>query len=102
MSIHAKPTLAGPSHIGIENRDAFHDAAVEAIDAMNGDGGVLVLDLANTEYIDTAGLGTMAMVHRRATEVGLEIQLVNANDEVINSLALARLDELFNVAESSD
>ena len=97
MSTNAKTILAAPEQLDIENREDFQAAAVEVVEALKDTGGTLVLDLPDTEFIDTAGLGTMANIHRMAVEADLKVALLNANAEVIGSLELARLDELFEL-----
>ena len=95
MSTNAETKLEAPPKVDIENREEFQAAATEVIDALKGASGTLVLDLAATEFVDTAGLGAIATVHQMALEAGLEVSLLNANAEVIGALELARLDDLF-------
>ena len=96
MTAETKRIVEAPHHVGIENRDEFSDAVHQAIGELPP-GAALVMDFAGTEFVDTAGLSTLASLHTRATEAHLTIQLANLNDEIRASLALARLDELFEI-----
>jgi len=86
-----------PDQVGIENREEIRQAAEERLAAMPEGEGVLILDLSGTEYIDTAGLGLLAMVHRLAAERHHVVRLRNPNEEIRFSLVLARLDDLFEL-----
>ncbi len=87
--------LAAPSTLGIETRTDFRKAAVDLLEALPEGAGRLVVDLSGTVRVDSAGLGVLMLVQRRATERGLTVVLRNVTDELRFLLVLTKLDDLF-------
>lgn len=96
MTADTKRIVQAPHHVDVENREEFGQTVAGIIDGMPA-GGALVLDFGGTEFVDTAGLSTLATIHTWATDAQLSVELTNLNEEVCASLALARLDELFEI-----
>lgn len=96
MTAETKRIVEAPHHVDIESRDEFGDRVAAVISSMPP-GGALVVDFAGTEFVDTAGLSTLATIHVRATDAQLSVQLINVNEEICVSLELARLHELFEI-----
>jgi anti-anti-sigma regulatory factor len=59
------------------------------------------VDLSGTDRVDSAGLGALMLVQRRAAERRQLITLRNASEEVRFLLVLTKLLDLFQVEEVS-
>lgn len=55
------------------------------------------LDLSNTTYIDSSGVGWLLNCHKRLREGGGKLSLVSPHPLVINVLRILKLDELFTI-----
>jgi anti-anti-sigma factor len=59
--------------------------------------GRLVIDLGATRKVDSAGLGALMLIQRRAAERRQAVVLRNASDELRYLLVLTKLDDLFDL-----
>lgn len=94
----AQPTtrhLKAPERLGLDTRVEFRKAAVQILEQMPEGVGELVIDLKPTRHVDSAGLGALMLIQRRAAERRLLVVLRNPNDEIRFLLALTKLAELF-------
>lgn len=57
----------------------------------------VVVDLAASGYVDSAGLGTLVLLARRARAVGGELRVANANQDVRALIVLTKLDTVFGL-----
>jgi anti-anti-sigma factor len=87
----------GPAHLGLETRASFREAAMGLLEQLPEDGGRLVIDLRGTRTVDSAGLGVLMLVQRRAAERKQVVVLRRPNDELRFLLVLTKLDDLFEV-----
>jgi anti-sigma B factor antagonist len=62
----------------------------------------VVVDLSRTEYVDSAGLGTLVLLNKEARAAGACLVLAGLSDHVRDLLRLVRLDEVFTIAASVD
>lgn len=53
---------------GSRDRGSFRDAAVELLEGLPEQDGTLLIDFARTRRIDSAGLGALMLIQRRASE----------------------------------
>jgi HptB-dependent secretion and biofilm anti anti-sigma factor len=60
-------------------------------------GGGLVIDMKGLEYMDSAGLGMLLLLHKKAQEKGAGVAIRNPEGEVRKILELARFDILFAI-----
>jgi anti-anti-sigma factor len=60
-------------------------------------GGDVVLDMANVESIDAAGLGMLTAVHLRCERAGHRLVLRNCPREIRRVLAVTRLSRILHV-----
>jgi anti-anti-sigma factor len=98
MSVQpSERVLAAPEELGLESRTAFRRAAVELLDQLPPGEGRLVIDLSATRQVDSAGLGALMLIQRRAAERRLTVCLRNANEELRFLLVLTKLDDLFEL-----
>jgi anti-anti-sigma factor len=89
--------LVAPEHLGLQSRTDFRQQAVTILDRLPEGSGRLVIDLGATRQVDSAGLGALMLIQRRAAERGQSVVLRSANEELRFLLVLTRLDDLFEL-----
>jgi anti-anti-sigma factor len=89
--------LVAPEHLGLESRSSFRQSAVGLLDQLPERTGRLVIDLRGTRSVDSAGLGALMLIQRRASERRQVVVLRRPNDELRFLLVLTKLDDLFEV-----
>ena len=87
--------LATPEELGLDTRAEFRRVASVIVDQLPEGSGQLVLDLGKTRRVDSAGLGALMLVQRRAAERRVTVRLRDVSDEVRFLLVLTKLDDLF-------
>ena len=93
---NARVVLA-PEVLGLESRGTFRDAAVDTLEALPDREGVLLIDFSGTRRIDSAGLGALMLIQRRASERQQRVVLRHLRDEFRFLLVLTKLDDLFEI-----
>ena len=61
---------------------------------------ILALDLANVNYMDSAGLGVLTSAAYRARERGGEVRLHQPQPRVYAVLRTTRLDKIFDIVDT--
>lgn len=89
--------LAAPERLDLESRTALRRAAGEVLDLLAEGTGRLVIDLSGTRSIDSAGLGALMLIQRKAAERRQVVCLRGANEELRFLLVLTKLDDLFEL-----
>jgi anti-anti-sigma regulatory factor len=89
--------VTAPPTLGLETRTAFRDEAVRLLDELPENGGTLAIDLARTTKVDSAGLGALMLIQRRAAELKHRVVLKNLKDEFRFLLVLTKMDDLFEI-----
>ena len=89
--------LFAPERLGLETRVEFRAAAVEQLDRLPDETGVLIIELSRTRHVDSAGLGVLMLVQRRAAERRQTVVLRQPSDELRFLLAITKLAELFRI-----
>jgi ABC-type transporter Mla MlaB component len=89
--------LTAPDSLGLETRNDFRAAAVTLLEEMPEGLGRLVVDLGSTSRVDSAGLGALMLVQRRAMERRQVVSLEHASDEIRWLLVLTKLVDLFEM-----
>src|SRR3989442_12380640 len=92
--------LAAPEELGLDSRTVFRRAATELLEQLAEGAGRLVIDLAGTRQIDSAGLGALMLIQRKAAERRLTGCLRGANEERRFLLVLTNLDDRFGLEGS--
>ena len=59
---------------------------------------LLIIDLADMPYIDSAGIGCLVGAHVSRENSGRKMVLVGANDRLLTSLKVTKVDNLFSFA----
>ena len=79
-----------------------HELKQKVLDAVaDGERKVLV-DFAETGYIDSSGLGVLVSLSKRLREEGGELRLSGLNDDLRMLFELTKLDTLFTITDSAD
>jgi len=89
--------LLAPESLGLDTRLSFRQAAVSALEEMPEGESRLVIDLSGTRHVDSAGLGALMLVQRRAGERRQRVALRSASEELRFLLMLTKLDDLFEL-----
>lgn len=88
--------ISAPDVLDLERRAAFRRTVEDAL-ARLPEGGTLIVDLARTRAVDSAGLGALVVIQRRAAARQQTVRLVNVTDELRSLLTLSRLADLFDM-----
>ncbi len=87
--------IEGPTQFIIDNRADVR----QRVRAQLEQGRLTVIvDLSRTEYVDSAGLGTLVLLNKEARAAGGCLVLAGLSDHVRDLLRLVRLDEVFTIA----
>jgi len=89
--------LSAPDTLGLETRVEIRKAAIQLLEQMPEGTGRLVIDLRHTRHIDSAGLGALMLIQRRAAERRQDVVLRNPSEEIRFLLTLTKLYDLFQV-----
>ena len=89
--------LTAPASLGLDTRASFRQAAVSALEEMPEGESRLVIDLSATHHVDSAGLGALMLVQRRAGERRQRVALRSASEELRFLLMLTKLEDLFEL-----
>ena len=89
--------LAAPEELGLDSRTAFRRAASELLAQLVEGQGRLIIDMSGTSQVDSAGLGALMLIQRKAAERRLTVCLRGANEELRFLLVLTKLDDLFDL-----
>lgn len=63
---------------------------------------LLIVDVADVPYIDSAGIGCLVGAHVSREHSGRKLVLVGASDRLINMLKATKVDQLFTFAATVD
>jgi anti-anti-sigma factor len=85
------PVVTAPEEIDITNAAGLRAALLEA--AAHGSG-TLVVDMAQTQFCDSAGLNVLVRAHQRAQADGGELLLVICTAAVLRIFAVTGIDHL--------
>jgi anti-anti-sigma factor len=89
--------MAAPETLGLDTRVEVRKAAIRLLEEMPEGVGRLVIDLARTRQVDSAGLGALMLIQRRAAERRQVVVLRSASEEIRFLLMLTKLDDLFQL-----
>ena len=85
------PVVTAPEEIDITNATGLRAALLEA--AAHGSR-TLVVDMAQTQFCDSAGLNVLVRAHKRAQAEGRELLLVICTAAVLRIFAVTGIDHL--------
>ena len=93
--------LAAPERLDLEQAEAFRSAAVALLDSLGEAPGRLVVDLAATQRIDSAGLRALILVRRRAAQEDTPVCLRGVSEATRDVLTLAKMEHLFEIEDGA-
>ncbi len=95
--------IIAPAQLGAQTRAVFRDEALAALARLDDDvpGGRLVIDMSQTQRVDSAGLGTLVMLQLRAAERKHSVELAHASEEIRFLLLMTRLEDRFVIRRDS-
>ena len=94
--------LSAPDTLGLESRVEIRKAATQLLEDMPEGAGRLVIDLGRTRHVDSAGLGALMLIQRRAAERRQVVVLRNPSEEIRFLLVLTKLYDLFQIELGDD
>jgi anti-anti-sigma factor len=86
-----------PKRFDYSSSVEFNSAFVAALNKGTGDIHVVVLDAAQLEYIDSAGIGLLVMAHKKAQTAQIKISMINTKPSPREILLLANLQKLIEI-----
>jgi anti-sigma B factor antagonist len=86
-----------PEEIDISNSEQVRE---ELLSLLNRGPAVLIVDMAETTFCDSAGVNALVRAHKRATANGAEIRLVVTSPGVKRVLGITGVDRLIPVHPS--
>lgn len=97
MSVHSRRqgetvTVSVEGQLIAGNRQQLRDAVMAAVDA---GARRVIIDFADTGYIDSAGLGALVSLSKKVREATGSLRLTNLNEDLRTLFELTRLDTLF-------
>ncbi len=93
----AERGMTAPETLGLDTRVEIRKTAIKLLEEMPEGVGRLVIDLARTRHVDSAGLGALMLIQRRAAERRQVVVLRNVSEEIRFLLVLTKLDDLFQL-----
>jgi anti-sigma B factor antagonist len=93
--------MVAPETLGLDTRVEIRKTAVRLLEEMPEGLGRLVIDLARTRHVDSAGLGALMLIQRRAAERRQVVVIRNASEEIRFLLVLTKLDDLFQLESAA-
>ena len=89
--------VTAPMHLGAQSRASFRDESLAALNQLDdaAPGGRLVIDMSETQRLDSAGLGTLVMLQLRAAERKHSVVLKGASEEIRFLLLMTKLEDRF-------
>lgn len=91
--------VEAPPRLNVHTRNAFRSVLNGHLETLDGEGSLLEVDFAKTEWVDTIGMALLASTMEGAAERGIRVSLANVNEEIMRSLRLARLDLPFGLGD---
>jgi anti-anti-sigma factor len=88
--------ITAPEELGLETRLAFREVVTRELAEMP-DGGILILDLAGTVRVDSAGLSVLMLIQRQASDRSQRVVLRRPSEELRYLLALTLMTDLFEI-----
>jgi anti-sigma B factor antagonist len=76
--------------------------AVKAQAFLDQVAGECVLDMAQLEYISSAGLGVLLKTHKRLMDSGSGIKLINVNNHIHDIFRYSGFDKLFQIVPAGE
>ncbi len=92
--LDAAAVLTLPAEIDIANADQVRE---DLLSVLNRGPAILIVDMGETTFCDSAGVNAIVRAHKRATANNAEIRLVAREPGVLRILAITGVDHLIAV-----
>ncbi len=89
--------LALSGKLLFQSRHAFQDAVTQAEKTSPR---LIILDLEELVHIDSAGLGLMALAHKKLTTQSISLAIANPQKTVREILLLTNMDKMYALFDS--
>ena len=89
--------VSGVRQLGAANASSFRDWVREA---MSAGGRNLDIDLAQTTFLDSCGLGALVALHKTVRGRSGTLRLLHPQPPVQQLLELTRMDQLFEIVKA--
>ena len=86
--------ISGVKTLGVSNSNDFRD---QARAAFHKDHRNIDIDLSETDYLDSCGLGTLISLHKTTSTRKGAVRLLNPNPGVRQILELTRMHRIFEI-----
>lgn len=91
------PVVPAPAEIDVTNAGELREAMQSCTDAEHP---TLVVDMSDTTFCDSAGVGQLVQAHRQAAAAGGEVRLVIGTARVMRILAIVGVDRVVPIFAS--
>lgn len=88
-------TIVLPSKFNFSYHKNFTDQYGKALESSSSE--PIVLDFSNVEYLDSAALGMMVLLKKKADAKNIEVSIVNAHGAALDVLKIANFQNLFSI-----
>ena len=88
-------TLSLPERFDHTFHKAFTDSYTKILAQVTGQ--TITLDFGKVIYLDSAALGMMVLLHKRAKEKGCSLEIANAKGTALDVLKIANFDKLITI-----
>lgn len=91
--------MRAPASLRVDTRALFRKEALDVLDRLKVEveGQPLVVDLSNTGFVDSSGLGVLVFVQALAAEVRRPVRLRGASEELRFMLVMTGLEDRFEL-----
>lgn len=89
--------LALSGKLLFQSRHAFQDAMTQAEKTSPR---LIILDLEELVHLDSAGLGLLAIAHKKLTPIGIGLTIANPQKTVRETLLLTNMDKMYPLCDS--
>ncbi|MEW6304974.1 MAG: STAS domain-containing protein [Verrucomicrobiota bacterium] len=93
--------VSGIRELGAANANLFRD---EVHAALPGELRMIEIDLSQTNFVDSCGLGALVSLYKRANQQngGITVRLLNPTPSVQQVLELTRMHHLFEIVQRNN
>ena len=90
-----KIVIQAPERLGAVEAKSLQTEWLRTVEKGN-----VFLDLANTAFVDSTGIGLLIRLRKRARELGFQFYLIAPRPAIASALQVMKLDEFFNIQSS--
>lgn len=83
-----------PRDLAVFNSEAFRNKVLEQL---RGEHKKAVFNLAQLNFLDSSGIGSLAAIFNAAKEKGISMSLCNPSDQILNVLRITRFTKILGV-----